>query len=90
MAKKVAKSAKKNTATVSAEKFCQEWAKAAANEKTLDDLAKTLGMEKSAVQARKSNYASSLGLKFPKLARGSKGPRLDKAALQKLLNGHPL
>ena len=88
MAKK--KAAVKKSSSVSAEKFCSEWAKASAAGKTLAELATTLGMEKSAVQARRNNYVASLGLKFPKLARGNAGPRLDKTALQKLLNGHPL
>ena len=81
---------KRKSSGVSAEQFCEAWAKAAKAGKTLDDLSKTLGMEKSAVQGRRNSYVTSLGLKFPKLARSNSGPRLDKSALQKLLNGHPL
>jgi len=80
------KSATKKTVTVSPEDFCKAWKKAAATQQTLDDLAKTLGMTKGAVQGRKNSYVKSVGLKFPKLARGARGPRLDKTALQKLLS----
>ena len=93
MAKKkvVAKKAvKKATAKVTPEEFCAQWKKASDKKQTIDDLAKTLNMSKANIQARKANYQSTLGLKFPKLERVKNGPRLDKATLQGLLNGHPL
>ena len=47
MAKKSAKkTVKRKSSGVSAEEFCKAWAKASKDDKTIDDLAKTLGMEK--------------------------------------------
>ena len=88
MAKKKAVKRKPRTASkVDAATFCKRWKFAADKGWTVQQLADDLKMEKNAVLARRNNYASALGLKFPKLARANAGPRLDKAELQKILNG---
>ena len=81
---------KKAVGKVSPEEFCAAWKKASEKGQTIEDLAKTLGMKKEAVNARKNDYVVKLELKFPKLARVNNGPRLDKKSLQSILNGHPL
>jgi transposase len=85
MAKK--KSAKGKRSGVTAEEFCQQWRKHVVAGKTMDDLSKALGMSKSSIQSRRNSYRTQLGLKFPKLVRGSSAKRHDKVALQRILSG---
>lgn len=60
-----------------------------ATSETLDQVAKTLGMKKAAVQARRK-FLENKGVKFPKLSSGNTLTQLDIAQLNSLILKHDI